>query len=509
MSNPRLIVTGSSGFVGRHLLEAVKDDYHIFAMARRSQKMCGAVEHPNITWYQVDIAERDNLERIFEKIRSAGGADILIHLAAYYDFSLERNPEYYRVNVAGFRNVLDCCKAVGVRKVIFSSSLAACSFPSPGGILNEESSPDGDNIYAETKGIGEAMLGEYEESLRAYIIRFAAIYSDWCEYFPLFHFLNTWLTNGWKRRVLGGRGRSAIPYLHIRDAVFFLQSLLARINDLSPGAVFIASPDGAVSHRELFESATSLYHGLRKKPLLLPKILCRIGLLFQDHLGRLLGDRSFERPWMGRYIDKSMTVDASRTRAVLEWEARSRLKILRRMPFLIENYKTDPITWFSRNRAAMKRVTLHNNLTIHRVLELHEREIREMHMERIYGPAGKERFAHYRMLRNEELQWDERLLLRQLMNAVRTRDKMVFMNHCRDLSSRLFHAGFNVEEIANALEAMEQACLSVLREDQDSRDLTEDQRDLITMTIQLGIDQVHDVFEQFSLARHKIFPTSP
>jgi nucleoside-diphosphate-sugar epimerase len=36
MDQPRLIVTGSSGFVGRHLIEALRDRARIHAIARRS-----------------------------------------------------------------------------------------------------------------------------------------------------------------------------------------------------------------------------------------------------------------------------------------------------------------------------------------------------------------------------------------------------------------------------------------------------------------------------------------
>ena len=84
MSLPRILVTGASGFVGRHLLDVFKDHYRIYGLARRSQARSGAPVHPNITWYQTDIAERDNLERVFSEIAEDGGATILIHLAACY-----------------------------------------------------------------------------------------------------------------------------------------------------------------------------------------------------------------------------------------------------------------------------------------------------------------------------------------------------------------------------------------------------------------------------------------
>ena len=69
MTLPTLVLTGASGFVGRHLLESLAGDYRIFGIARRSQVRCGAPVHPNITWFQVDIGEREPLGEVFRMIR--------------------------------------------------------------------------------------------------------------------------------------------------------------------------------------------------------------------------------------------------------------------------------------------------------------------------------------------------------------------------------------------------------------------------------------------------------
>ena len=45
MSRPRIVVTGASGFVGRHVLDALKEDWRIFGLARRSQARSGAPMH--------------------------------------------------------------------------------------------------------------------------------------------------------------------------------------------------------------------------------------------------------------------------------------------------------------------------------------------------------------------------------------------------------------------------------------------------------------------------------
>ena len=125
MEKQSIIITGASGFIGRHLLDRIKERYRIFGIARRSQVRSGAPVHSNIQWFQVDIAEREELERAFVRIRDQGGARIVIHLAAHYDFTGREDPEYERTNVVGLRNVLDCCRSLEIDHFVFSSSLAA------------------------------------------------------------------------------------------------------------------------------------------------------------------------------------------------------------------------------------------------------------------------------------------------------------------------------------------------------------------------------------------------
>ena len=105
---------------------------------------------------------------------------------------------------------------------------AACELPPPGKTLDEMSPPDGRHIYAQTKRIGETMVGGYKDRFTPVIVRFAAMFSDWCEYPPLYMFFETWLSDAWNRHVLGGKGESAIPYLHVSDAVAFVVRLLAE-----------------------------------------------------------------------------------------------------------------------------------------------------------------------------------------------------------------------------------------------------------------------------------------
>ncbi len=503
MPHPRIIVTGASGIVGRYLLAEMKEEYRIECIARRSQARCGAPVHQNIGWHQVDIGERADLAAVFRRIRSEGPVHTVVHLAEHYDFTGDDHPEYYRTNVDGLRNTLDLSHEIGISRFVFSSSVAACELPPPGSALDETSPPDGEHVYARTKRLGERMLEDYRSAFPSVIVRFAAMFSDWCEYPPLFLFLETWLSNAWNRGLLGGKGLSAIPYLHVRDAASFLRTVLENPDRTLPGDVLIASPDGATSHRDLFSIATLNWFGRRRTPFLLPKVLCRTGMWARNVAGGLLGERPFERAWMAKTIDRAMTIDARKTREKLGWSPRSRLELLRRLPFLIENKKTDPLEWNRLNRAAMKEVHVPANLLLYRLMEEHENEIIEEYSKALLGPKGREKLPSYQRVSADDLEWDLRVVLRNLMSSVRTREKGIVVAYCRELAQRRSAQGFRGDELCGALEFLNLTCFRVLRRDPRTNGLRQLMLDHITMNLRFGCDQAQEVFDAYQAAEER------
>jgi len=487
MALPRLLLTGASGFVGRHLLEMLKEDHEIIGLARRSQVRCGAPFHPNISWHQVDIAEPDHLAQVFDEVEAGGGVDHVIHLAAHYDFTGEDHPEYYRTNVEGLRNILEQCRRLKPRTFVFSSSLAACAFPRDGEALTEASAPDGSHVYARTKALGERMLGEYADAFPSVIVRFAALFSDWCEYPPLYMFLRTWLSDAWNARALGGRGQSAIPYLHVRDATAFLARVLAYADELEPGEVVIASPDEPLSHRQLYDQATRYVFEEERRPFFIPRPLVLPGIYVMNLFGRFMREKPFEKPWMAEYLDLKMHVDASRSRRRLRWLPRKRLSLQRRLPFLLENSQGDPLEWTRRNRDAMKEVRMRANLKIHALLQKHQEEII-----RRYTDQLRNNVSRYQDMAAKDHEWNHRMILRHLSSAVRTRERTDFLTYCRDVTERRLDQGFSPRDLVNALEILQGICLEVLKNDPEAEDVLPHLGRHLSATIRFGIDHVKE-----------------
>ena len=157
---PRIIVTGGSGFLGRRLVGALLGRARVVGIDRRPRAEAYVPDHENMSWHQIDLGDGAAVKETFAEIRAAGPVDAFIHLAAYYDFTGEEDPEYQRTNVEGLGHVLDACRTLGLRRFIFASSAGAARVRRDRTPVDEDSPADGDHIYARTKKIGEDLVRE-------------------------------------------------------------------------------------------------------------------------------------------------------------------------------------------------------------------------------------------------------------------------------------------------------------------------------------------------------------
>ena len=198
------------------------------------------------------------------------------------------------------------------------------------------------------------MSYKYQDRILSCILRLAAIFSDWCEYEPLDEFLQTWCSNRWNARIQGGKGESAIPYLHEQDLIQFYLKVIEKFDKLKPLEVLQASPDGSTTQLELYREATRFFFGAPRSSIHVPKPLAQAGIVLRERLGRIMGNMPFERSWMADYIDLRLDIDASRTRSLLNWAPNENLHILKRVPYMIQNMKNHPEEWEKRSRQSKK-----------------------------------------------------------------------------------------------------------------------------------------------------------
>ena len=109
----KLAITGGTGFVGSHLIDAALAAGHeVTALTRRDQS-----GRPLLTWVGGDLGDRAALDRL------VAGAEAVIHVAGVINAADAAGFEHG--NVAGTRAMLGAATAAGVRRFVHVSSLAA------------------------------------------------------------------------------------------------------------------------------------------------------------------------------------------------------------------------------------------------------------------------------------------------------------------------------------------------------------------------------------------------
>lgn len=498
-----ILITGASGFIGKYFVEKFRDQYTLFALARRSIVQSGISYHPNIHWLQCDITNKDRLVEVGDHIKKNGGVSFIIHLAAYYDFDYKDKPEYLHTNVEGTRNMLLLAKELKPRHFIFASSLAACNFPARGTTINEETSPDADFAYARSKKQGELMCKEFSQFFPCTAIRLAAVFSDWCEYAPLYQFLKTWLGNNWKSRILGGKGESAITYIFILDLFNMVQQVFFNSGNLHNFNTFIASPEGSVSHNELYSIATRDYFGQTIKPLHFPKAVAFFGLFNLTLLSKLkLGPKPFEQLWMMKYIDQKLNINNTYTRNTLSWEPNPRYHIKRRMLFMLVNMKSHVTQWDMINEAGMKHASNRPNLQIYEYLAYHKDEILNKINSHILSKHRAGLYPGFQKMKSLDFQSYTSSIYNMIIASVRTGDRSLLLRNIDDMAIGRFTSGFSATEVCEVLSVFKNIILTDLLFRKEFQNLKQEIYDYISMSIQLAQDQIEDVYESMGEMTH-------
>jgi nucleoside-diphosphate-sugar epimerase len=113
-----VLVTGGCGFIGSHLVRALRDLGH---RVRLIDNLAGGQQPPSdagIEFVQRDIANSEAIEEAFT------GVDCVFHLAALarVPLSIEQPLKTHIANVDGTLNVLLAARKAGVRRFVFSGS---------------------------------------------------------------------------------------------------------------------------------------------------------------------------------------------------------------------------------------------------------------------------------------------------------------------------------------------------------------------------------------------------
>jgi len=238
------LVTGASGRLGRHLVEALlKRNFKVRALLH-----AGADTNfpKKVEIFPGDVRDIKTIEP------AVTGVNFVYHLAALLDYSAPKK-KLFEINAHGTKNMLEACvrKAHSIGRFIYCSSTAVFG-KRPLEIPTNELTPchPTDN-YGASKLMAEKIVGEYKKKLPVVIVRPAVIYGrGFTEgFFQVFKMLEKG-----KMRMIGS-GENVIPFVHVKDVIQAL--LLAGEREKAVGETYIIAGGENKTQKELLEMASN------------------------------------------------------------------------------------------------------------------------------------------------------------------------------------------------------------------------------------------------------------
>src|SRR5215831_20204948 len=126
-------VTGATGFLGSHVARVLANQGATLRLLVRSTSNLKNLEGLKAETAIGDLRDAASLERAIT------GCDTVFHVAADYRLWVRDPDEMYRSNVGGTRALLEAARKNGVRRVVYTSSVATMGFTSDGRPADEES----------------------------------------------------------------------------------------------------------------------------------------------------------------------------------------------------------------------------------------------------------------------------------------------------------------------------------------------------------------------------------
>lgn len=185
----RILVTGSAGFIGSALTlrllsredEVIGIDNHndYYDPAIKEARLARHHTHPQYTHIRIDLADRQEIERIFSEYKPQGVVNLAAQAGVRY--SIENPLSYVDSNLVGFAHILEGCRHNDVKHLVYasSSSVYGANTTMPFSVHDNVDHPL--SLYAASKKANELMAHTYSYlyGLPTTALRFFTVYGPW------------------------------------------------------------------------------------------------------------------------------------------------------------------------------------------------------------------------------------------------------------------------------------------------------------------------------------------
>ena len=168
-----ILITGGAGYIGSHTtLEFLNSGYEVVVFDNLETGHLETIDilkkEGNLEFFKGDLKNQKDLDELFKKYN----IEAVIHFAAssIVSESVKNPAKYYRNNVLGTLNLLDCMIKNNVKKIVFSSTCA--TYGEPKYVPLDENHPQNPiNPYGQTKLMIEKIMDDYDRAYNLKSIR--------------------------------------------------------------------------------------------------------------------------------------------------------------------------------------------------------------------------------------------------------------------------------------------------------------------------------------------------
>jgi dihydroflavonol-4-reductase len=128
----KVLITGATGFIGNHVTRLCLeqgDDVRVMVMPGEDRS---PLDGMNVEFVEGNLLDPASLRPTLD------GIEQLYHLAAMYAIWTKDPDLHYKINIQGAEAMMRAAMDAGVKKVVFTSSIAAIGVAKPGELANEK-----------------------------------------------------------------------------------------------------------------------------------------------------------------------------------------------------------------------------------------------------------------------------------------------------------------------------------------------------------------------------------
>ena len=128
----KVFLTGATGFIGCHVARALAIEGAQLRMLVRKTSNLANLEGIDGETHVGDLSDPESLQP------ALAGCDAVVHVAADYRLWIPDPKAMYRANVDGTRELLRLAREAGMKRFVYTSSVATMHFRTDGLVINED-----------------------------------------------------------------------------------------------------------------------------------------------------------------------------------------------------------------------------------------------------------------------------------------------------------------------------------------------------------------------------------